>query len=346
MNRYSDYSVLNRELEVLVYVILVLLGLLIVVVIRNWYNLYKKRSFRKENTGIKEQLKASKMVIANHEKEFKKIIKLKEKLKEKQHLVFELEEEITGYKQKIHVTLNSKEKEIAQQKKEINHQKRAYDRYVDFKNVEANNTRLGAHFMKNVISQIYDDIEDIELGYKTFLGIQYKKTKEKKKIPSVKALKNIFKLLDYNVSALNTERTTIKEELKHINIFLELIQYLKPNAKILVHNSLSKDQNMGIKIKPTLFFPFLENALKHGDLNNESSFISIDIKENKQKQLSYCLVNSTEHFLMNKLNENISSKFGLNALKQLIDTYYPGSKIESAPISNNQYLAELTLNIK
>jgi hypothetical protein len=57
-------------------------------------------------------------------------------------------------------------------------------------------------------------------------------------------------------------------------MFLELIQFLKPNAKILLQDSLSINQKNTIKIKPTLFFSFLENALKHGSLNDEGSFIN------------------------------------------------------------------------
>ena len=351
MNKYSRLAKSVAENEE--WMLTILLSLLVLVIVRNWYNLYKKHSFIAENNQLKEQFKLTQVTIGSYEEKLKNIPVIEGKLKNSQIQIFELKKNIADYKQKIHATLSAKEKKIAEQEeainlqeKDINHQKRAYERFVDFKNVEANNTRLGAHFIKNVITQIYEDLEDVELGYKTFLGIQFKIAKDKKKIPSVKALKNICKLLDYNVSALNKETTTIEDELKHINMFLELIQYLKPNAKILLQDSLSINQKNTIKIKPTLFFPFLENALKHGSLNDEGSFISIDIKENKQKQLSYCLVNSTEHFLPNTTTKDVSSKFGLNALKQLIDTYYPGSKIENTPISNNQYLAQLTLTIK
>ncbi|AUC23464.1 hypothetical protein BTO15_15740 [Polaribacter sejongensis] len=353
MNTLSRQAKLLAENEKLMIIILILLSFLVLIIIRNWYNLYKKRSFRRENTLLKAQLQSMQITIKNDKKKLKNTALFELKLKNNEAQISNLNKNITDYKEKFYATLSDKEKKIAQQKvaihlqeKDINHQRKAYERYVDFKNVEANNTRLGAHFIKNVISQIYEDLEETELSYKTIFGIQYKRIKDKKKIPSVKALKNIFKLLDYNVSALNTESTTIEDELIHINMFLELIQYLKPNAKILMHDSLTANQKNTIRIKPTLFFPFLENALKHGSLNNESSFISIDLKENKQKELSYCLVNSTEQVLINKVNEKISSKFGLNALKQLVDTYYPGSKIESTPISNNQYLAQLTLTIK
>ncbi|MCD8453803.1 hypothetical protein LNJ08_05305 [Tenacibaculum finnmarkense genomovar ulcerans] len=356
MNHYSTY----RQPDVIIYI---LIGILILIIIRNWYNRSKKRSFREENEIINEQLNIYQTRLISYEEKIERGKKLQEKLKEKQQVIFELEQrfikekqqfktilqgkenEINNNKYKFNTILRNKEKEITAQKEGLNNQKKSYERYVDFKNVEVNNTRLGAHFIKNVMNQIHTDLEDIEQGYKTFLGIEYRKVKDKKKIPSVKALKNIYKLLDYNVSALNKTEISIEEELKHVHMFLELIQYLKPNTKINFNNSLNKQQHCTMKIKPTLFFPFLENALKHGCLNEKNSFIDIDLKENRQNELSYCLLNSAEHFSINNQNEK-SGKFGLNALKDLLDVYYPGSKMECKSISNSKYLSQLILIIK
>lgn len=346
MYPYSEYLQQKEIIEQLFVVILVLLGILVVIIFRNWYNLYKKRSFRKKNKLLLEELEVVQRDLSHYNKQLinKKLVE--KNLSKKHTEIFELESKITAYKNTFETTLADKEKEIAEQNEVIKYQQKAYERYVNFKNVEANNTRLGAHFVKNVISQIYEDLEEIEKGYKTFLGFQYKSRHTKKKIPSIKALKYIFKLLDYNVSALNKESTTIEEELAHIHMFLELIKYLKPNAKIALNNSLNKEQNNAIKIKPTLFFPFVENALKHGSLNDSNSFISIDLKENEDKQLSYCLVNSAEHPFTTELDKNTTSKFGLHALKQLIDAYYPGSKIEHASLPNKQYMSQLTLTLQ
>lgn len=345
MNRYSNYAELYEQIEVLRTVTFILLGLLILIVIRNWYNLYRKRSFRKKNKQLQEQLEATQLAITNYDNKLKKGESLERKLNNKHTEIFQLQQEIEDYKQKFYASLSIKEKEIAQQKETINHQQKAYERYVNFKNVEANNTRLGAHFIKNVISQIYEDIEQTDNNYKSFLGINYKIGENKSKILPIKALKNIFKLLDYNVAALNQDSTSIKEELEHISMFLDLIKYLKPNTKIEFNNRLKPEQNSTIKIKPTLFFPFVENALKHGSLNNADSFISIILKENENKQLSYCLVNSAEQHVDYDSKVAQSSNFGLNALQQLLNAYYPKSTLEHKTLPNNQYLSELTLSL-
>ena len=341
MNSYSD---LNEQIETLLSIGFILLILLLSVIIRNWYNLYKKRSFRKKNEKLKIKLENREIAFNNYNDKLKIINNLKQKEVKSQSEILNLKNELKKHKQEHYATLDNKEKEISDQKRLIDLQQKAYERYADYKNVEANNTRLGSHFMKNVITQIYEDLENAENSYKTFLGYQYKKEKDTNKIPSIKALKNIFKLLDYNVAALNNEGITLENEVKHINMFLELINYLKPNAKIELNNTLNKEQLNSIKIKPTLFFPFVENALKHGSLNENNSFINISLKENDQNLLSYCLVNSTEQTLDD--NNVITTQFGLNALKQLINVYYPGSKLKCTALPNKQYMSELTLKLK
>lgn len=346
MNRYSGYFLLKEQNQELINLVFILGCLLLLLILRNTYNYHKKCSYKKKNNTINQRVQETELIIQDYELKLKNAEKIKEKIVQKENELIEIKQKKKDLEYKLNSLLNKKNDEILKQREVISQQKQAYERYVDFKNVEANNTRLGAHFIKNIISQIYEDMEETELSYKTFLGIDFRRAKRKNKIPSIKALKNIFRLLDYNVSSLKKENITINEELEHINMFIELIQYLKPNTKIIVNNSLSKHQVNTIKIKPTLFFPFLENALKHGSLNQVNSFINIDLKKNDQNNLSYCLVNSIELYQEKTLKEKETSEFGLNALKQLINVYYPGSKIKCAPLFNGQYLAELTLAIK
>ena len=335
----NGYSSIDKDKVGLI--ILAFILIFIVVIIRNWFNLYKKRKYKKANKQLSLELNENQIKIEQTNKDLKELNELKRQLKTKHNEIFKLQSSLDDYKRKFNDTLNEKEQKIAKQKEELYNQKNAYERYVNFKNVEGNNTRLGAHFIKNVISQIYSDIELTDKTYKSFLGINYKVGKVKRILP-LKALKNIFKLLDYNVAALNKEEIGIKEELEHISMFLDLIRYLKPNADIAIENCLK--QNNTIKIKPTLFFPFVENALKHGSLNEDDSFIKITLKENKDKQLSYTLVNSAEQRIDQNNSVSQSSNFGLNTLQQLLNAYYPKSKLEHRPLPNNLYLSELTLN--
>ncbi|WP_232632466.1 hypothetical protein [Tenacibaculum maritimum] len=343
MNNFLYHQLLD-EISFLKEILLILLGLLLLVIIRNWYNLYRKRSFRKKNKRLEEELKKNKEIILDHKAKIEKIKKEHVRLQG-----LEKEQEEKKYKAVCESLREQKlkgEEDIRKLKEIIESQKKSYERYVDFKTVEANNTRLGAHFIKNIISQVYQDLEEAESGYKTFLRIQYRTLESKEKMLPMKVLKNIFKLLDYNVSSLRKENVTIQEELAHIEMFLDLIKYLKPNTKILFENSLKAAEKNNIKIKPTLFFPFIENALKHGSLNDQSSFINIELKKNQKKELSYSLLNSAEYKPNNKKDNGESSKFGLKSLKELIDLYYKGSTMECFPIQSSKYLAKLILVIK
>ncbi|SHM80395.1 hypothetical protein [Polaribacter sp. KT 15] len=333
------------ELEYLIDNAPFFLIILALFILRNLYNYIIKRYYRGENEELTTQNEQLLKEKSKNQQKLDNYIKLESENLKSNNVLLRLKQELAETK-KIHFeSLSKKEQEIAKHKETNKHQKRTYEQYVNFKNVEANNTRLGAHFIKNVISQIYDDMEQTERSYKSFLGISYSIKTNKNKIPPIKALKNIFKLLDYNVTALHKENTSLKEELEHIQMFLDLIKYLKPNTKIAFNNTLNREQKSTIKIKPTLFFPFVENALKHGSLNNNDSFISIILKENEQKQLSYCLVNSVEQGLNNDIKVATSSSFGLNALQQLLNAYYPKSKLEHKTLPNNQYLSELTLSL-
>ena len=193
---------------------------------------------------------------------------------------------------------------------------------------------------------MYSDLESARANYKTLWGIHYKIGKSEMGIPPIYALKNIFKLLDYNVAALNKTAISIKEELKYIEMFLELIRYLKPNATVELKDLLNDEQRNTIEIKPTLFFPFVENALKHGSLNEEHSFISIELTQDESNKLCYSLINSAEIQPEYQIrSKNTKNGFGLNALEQLVNTYYPGSELSHEALPNKQYLSRLTLAI-
>ncbi|WP_336126865.1 hypothetical protein [Mesoflavibacter sp. CH_XMU1422-2] len=336
MNYQYDYISSSNELEslqedfaVLFLICLIISVLFILLLLRNWYNLYKKRSFRKKYNLLKTQLL--------------KLQPIEQQLANKTTEVFELEKQLKDYKEKFYNTLSEKDKEITLKKEELNHQKNAYENYLRFKNIELNSTRLGAHFLKNIISQIYEDLEYTDISYSSFLGFHYRFGRVSSKLPPLKALKHIFSLLDYNVNALNKKDIQLKEELEYIDMFLELIKYLKPYTSIEFKNQLTKKRTKDIVIKPTLLFPFIENALKHGSLNNNDSFISIILKEDENNILSYSLVNSIEE--REDYKTTSKNSFGLTALKQLLDAYYPNSELLNKPLPNNQYLSELTINL-
>lgn len=328
---YSDQSFI---------IIIFLISLLVIILIRNWCQIKKNISLKQVIKETTLQLESYKLIASNLEFQHKSIELNDEKLRNK---IYELENTLTNCKQKFYVTLKEKEKKIIELKNTIDYQTTSNERIVNLKNIEVNNTRLGDHFIKNIISQVYEDIE--ESGFSKFFGIHYKPIHKKRNILPLNVLKSIFKLLDYNVSTLNIDKITLNQELEHITMFLDLIKYLKPNTTIEFNNMLEKERSDIIKIKPTLLFPFIENALKHGSLNKHDSFISIVLKEKTDNELSYCLINSIDFQDNGTIKTNVNRNFGLNSLQQLLDVYYPKSNLFHKTLPNEQYFSEFTIKL-
>ena len=327
-------SILNLRPEVIV--------LIIILIVRNLYNVSKKRAFKKK---LKSEIEKHKAIVDKYNEQAPQIEELGSKLQIKIEEIdtLKIEHELTI--KKLQDAISFKDKEIEKEIEKFNHQGNAYEKYIDYKNIDIDNTRLGPHFIKNIITQIYQDLDKKEPSYIKILGFKFNVNQSNHKIPSIKALKDIFKLLDYNVAGAKEDAICINKELNQVNVFLELIKYLKPNAKIELKNSLNINDDNEIMIKPTLLFPFIENALKHGNLNNHDSFVLVSLKKNNEKQLTYSIINSVESRNDNNTTLESESNFGLSAFNKLVKAHYPGSSLFHKELENNQYLSELTINL-
>ena len=339
----------NRELqdalalqEVLLIALLALCAILFIIIARNWYNLYQKRSFRKK-------YKQTTLELINKNLELKTQQKFAEDFQSDNYkLRAEVDELLVRFKKQekdFHKTLLEKAEELDLREQRLKHQRDAYEKSAGFKDVEINNTRLGAHFLKNVISHIYEDLEAERPKQINILGL-YIGSKELKnqKIP-IKALRNIFNLLDYTVAVLKEDLVTIEEEIKNIEIFIAVIKYLKPKAKIHFINNLQQGRKGALKIKPTLFFPFIENALKHGSLNTENSTITIEVHQLEPAVISYTVENSCETDSSALPAEQTNTSFGLSALKNLLDVYYPQNILKCGLVTENYYSSKLEIHL-
>ena len=123
MDYYYKYLQAIEDINILEKITLILIGLLALVIIRNWYNLYKKRSYRKRNKKITAQLEANKTAIANYNKQTQKLEATEQQLADKHTELFKLNTTLEDYKQKFYSTLSEKEKEIAKQKEQLDNQK-------------------------------------------------------------------------------------------------------------------------------------------------------------------------------------------------------------------------------
>ena len=341
---YKEYLIkeLQEQVELLQAVVSILVVLLSIFFVRNLYNLIRKRSYRKKHT----ELVQDKMITDTRLDEQQGMIQFLEKNYQAEKNKLELmksefaEQLVNLKKAKTAIEIRLKE-----QSELGDYQRKALEKFADYKSIDANNTRLGAHFIKNVISHVYQNLEMAQEGSTTIFGFSRPTNGNQGVSLSIEALKNMFILLDYNVSAVHKENVTVGEEIVHLEKFIELLKFLKPKAKISLNMELGDQIIKNLKIKPTLFFPFLENALKHGNLNDVNSFINLKISCFNSNQLSYQVENSCETVAENEVPNNTKTPFGLTALKKLIQTYYPNNTLTHQIDGVDRYVAYLKLTI-
>ena len=335
MHQYrSSLQQALEENEMLHVFVTILVFLLLLFFIRNLYNLYRKRSYRKKLRKLEHEFSATQETLQKQERILGEFEVLKA---EKQNLQNKLREQKDQFSKRLH----EKEEELKKREFNLEYQRNAFEKYAGFKIVDANNSRLGAHFLKNVISHIYEDLEEIHSAQTSNEKLQV----EAKTLLPIKALKDIFTLLDYTVAVIQRDTVPIKEEIKHIQLFIAVINYLKPKTMVDLTVNVPQPDLESLQIRPTLFFPFIENALKHGDLNRDDSKITIEAEVTSDNRLTYTVLNSCERIAAPKKETAGKSEFGLNALKNLLDTYYPKNELESRPITHNLYLSKLVIPV-
>lgn len=241
-----------------------------------------------------------------------------------------------------------KQKEIELEEKRLKEKERYEKKIDDFKyerifyekslkqtEVKASNTRLSAHFLKNVLLKVQQAYNEQQINKVKVFGNLFFIEKQKNELLPIDVLTKINQLLDYNVSTIKSLKVSLNEEVKNVLLFLDIVQFLKPNLKIKHHFK----KNYKLDISPTLFFPFIENALKHGDLNSKDSFLIIDLIIIKNTLL-YRVTNSS----FNIKNKKFEKGFGLNSLEKALDTYYKNTELEFIP-SENEFISELKIEI-
>lgn len=121
-------------------------------------------------------------------------------------------------------------------------------------------SQINPHFLFNNLNNIY--------------SLVYQKSENA--LPTIDKLSNLLRYSLYEVG----EKVTIDQEMSQINNFIEL-QKLRSEKKLAyVLETLEVDHN--IEIPPLLFFPFVENAFKHGELHNKENPILIQLKQDDQ----------------------------------------------------------------
>ncbi|WP_346864320.1 histidine kinase [uncultured Draconibacterium sp.] len=178
--------------------------------------------------------------------------------------------------------------------------------------------QIHPHFLFNTLNTIY--------------GFALKQSQQ---TPDI--ILKLSNLLDYILYQVNKPLVSLKEEVLHIQEYIEL-------EKIRFQDTLkvdftSNDIDSTIQVAPMLLIPFVENAFKHGNLIDGFLRIKIEV-EVVDKQLCFRIGNS----YINHNEKDHENGIGLENIKKRLDLNYPNNyKLENY-LQDNWYFAELKID--
>ncbi len=136
-------------------------------------------------------------------------------------------------------------------------------------------------------------------------------------------LNKLSDLLRYIYSNSEKDRVSLTSEIEYIENYIELqVLRLDNHVKVLVKKDISEN----IRIVPMLFLPFIENAFKHGLVDNEHP-LNVKFTTGNNELIFECV-----NFVNFASNSKSDSGFGLTNIIKRLDLMYPAKytlKIEN-----------------
>ena len=177
--------------------------------------------------------------------------------------------------------------------------------------------QIHPHFLFNTLNTIY--------------GFALKQSKHTPEI-----ILKLSNLLDYILYQINQPQVSLREEVLHIQEYIEL-------EKIRFKDSLRVDMQINvidktINIAPMLLIPFIENAFKHGNIIDGYLTINVKIKIN-DNQLIFSIDNS---FKMDEANHT-KTGIGLENIRKRLDIHYKDAYMLTNTVKQNRYHITLKL---
>jgi len=181
--------------------------------------------------------------------------------------------------------------------------------------------QVSPHFLFNALNNIYS------LAY----------TKSEATGPSILRLADLMR---YQLYDSEEKKVGLEKEAEYIDNYIGL-QELKIDdweKKI----TFIKGEFSGIDIEPLLFIPFVENAFKHGNLDEDDSFLKIALKADG-KIIRFMLENSVNP--SNQRKDNVGG-VGIENVKNRLAVYYPNDHSLEVKNDGNIYSVKLSIRTK
>jgi len=153
-----------------------------------------------------------------------------------------------------------------------------------------------------------------------------------------KAIGKLSEIMRYSLNGTTVDGlVSLQKEVEHIYNFIEL-QQLRFSNNLSVEfssNIIGKDKS----ILPLILITFVENAFKHGVLDEKEHPLKIDLMAN-DKELNFQIINKINYDIKEK-----SSGIGLNNIMNRLQLAYPGKHNLLITEDNNYYTAQLTIKM-
>jgi sensor histidine kinase YesM len=180
--------------------------------------------------------------------------------------------------------------------------------------------QLSPHFIVNTLNNIYSLID----------------------ISKEKAQENIIelsRLLRYILYESDNSLVPLQKEIEFYESYISLMK-IRQRKDVNVNVNISINKNTIHQISPLLFIGLIENAFKHGVSSTESSFITINIKEEGDKII--CEVENTN--FPKKDNDRSGGGIGLKQLEKRLKLLYEGKYEYEKGIYDNIYKVKLIIH--
>ncbi len=182
-------------------------------------------------------------------------------------------------------------------------------------------SQINPHFLFNSLNNIY-----------ALSAIDAKKTQE--------SISYLSEMLRYVLYECEQERVPLEKELFYIKNYLKLFSLKSSNSYPITVDFQILDAT--VNVAPMLFIPFVENALKHSNIEKIlGTFIRINLRSDS-KQIQFQIENSVPN---TKINKDAMGGIGIENVKKRLAILYPEKHHLSIIATKETYTAQLNIVI-
>ena len=179
--------------------------------------------------------------------------------------------------------------------------------------------QVNPHFLFNALNNIYS-LAVSEKGQKTS--------------DSIMKLSELLRYVLYEKED-DQNRVSLDKEISHINSYIDLMK-LRFDGKVHINFSI-EGETKGKRIAPLLLFPLIENAAKHGILNDAQKPVDLEIKTS-DNSLQFTIQNYKNSYL-----KDVQGGIGVQNVRKRLDLLYGVSYTLDVRETEDKYFVDLHL---